>query len=244
MADSADRDSTSSDKKPVLIILHQETSSPGRVGQMLEGRGHALDIRRPVLGDPLPSTLEHHDGAVVFGGPMSANDPDDYVKREIDWLEVPLKENKPLVGICLGAQMLVKHLGGQVYGREDERVEIGWYDIEPTEDGKAFMEWPDKVYQFHREGFTLPDGAVHLAQSETYPNQAFRYGENGWGIQFHAELTQAMMHRWSVRGAHRFDLPDAQRGYLHLHGRWIYDHDLRAWLQRFLDHAFGDEPSS
>ena len=91
---------------PVLIILHQETSTPGRVGNALRALGHRLDIRRPRFGDPLPETLDRHAGAVIFGGPMSANDPDDYVRREIDWIEVALREQRPFMGICLGAQML------------------------------------------------------------------------------------------------------------------------------------------
>ena len=225
-------------KKPILIILHQETSSAGRVGQMLEARGHALDIRRPPLGEPLPDTLEHHDGAVMFGGPMSANDPDAYVKRETDWLAVPLKEDKPFFGICLGAQMLVNYLGGRVAGRDDGRVEIGWYPIEPTPEGAALMDWPEMIYQFHREGFTLPEGAVHLATAPDYPNQAFRYGDNAWGVQFHAELTQIMMQRWVVRGAERFELPGAQPGHAHLRGRLWYDRAVRKWLEDFIDIMF------
>src|SRR5262245_5760591 len=91
---------------PVLVVLHQETSTPGRVGNALRALGHSLDIRRPRFGDPLPETLDGHAGAVFFGGPMSANDPDDYVRREIDWIEIPLREQRPFLGICLGAQML------------------------------------------------------------------------------------------------------------------------------------------
>ena len=72
--------------KPVLIVLHQEHSTPGRVGHRLTERGHALDIRRPRFGDPLPDTLADHAGAIVFGGPMSSNDDEDYIRREIDWL--------------------------------------------------------------------------------------------------------------------------------------------------------------
>jgi len=97
---------------PVLIVLHQETSTPGRVGNALRALGHTLDIRRPRFGDPLPETLDQHAGAVIFGGPMSANDPDDYVRREIDWIEIPLRENRPFLGICLGAQMLAKQPAG------------------------------------------------------------------------------------------------------------------------------------
>jgi len=229
---------TEKTRQPVLVVLHQETSSPGRVGQILTARGFPLDIRRPPLGDPLPGTLAGHAGAIVFGGPMSANDTDDFVRRETDWLSVPLKENRPFLGICLGAQMLVRHLGGTVESHEDGRAEIGWFPLKPTSQGTALMKWPSMVYQFHREGFSMPRGAVCLATAETYPNQAFRYGQNAWGIQFHAELTRAMMHRWVVRGAHRFTLPGAQQGRHHLEGRMIWDHDLRAWLVRFLAMIF------
>jgi GMP synthase (glutamine-hydrolysing) len=227
--------------KPVLIVLHQETSSPGRVGQVLQARGFPLDIRRPPLGDPLPETLREHSGAVVFGGPMSANDDSDYVRLETDWMQVPLKENKPFIGICLGAQMLVNHLGGKVESHPDGLVEIGWYPIEPTEEGERLMSWPDMIYQFHREGFSLPSGATRLVTAEHYENQAFRYGENAWGIQFHAELTQAMMQRWVVRGAHRFVLPGSQEGRAHLQGRYLYDRAVLAWLHEFIDIVFAPD---
>ena len=69
---------------PILIVMHQETSSPGRVGHALRQRGYPLDMRRPRLGDPLPETMAAHAGAIYFGGPMSANDSDDFVRREIE----------------------------------------------------------------------------------------------------------------------------------------------------------------
>lgn len=228
----------SSERRPVLIVLHQEHSSPGRVGQLLLEKGYPLDIRRPVLGDTLPATLRDHAGAVVFGGPMSANDPEDYVKAEIDWLDVPLKENRPFLGICLGAQMLARHLGCRVQGHREGLTEIGWYPLQATEKGRLLMHWPRMVYHFHREGFDLPHGADLLAEGDTYPNQAFRYGRNAWGLQFHAELTRVMMHRWVVHGAHRFILPNAQQGREHLEGRMLFDAPLRAWLTEFLDVVF------
>src|SRR6201990_190685 len=91
---------------PVLIVLHQESSTPGRVGNALRALGHRLDIRRPRFGDPLPETLDRHAGAVFFGGPMSANDPDEYIRREINWIEIALREQRPFLGICRGAQIL------------------------------------------------------------------------------------------------------------------------------------------
>jgi GMP synthase (glutamine-hydrolysing) len=226
-------------KSPVLVVLHQEHSSPGRVGQMLVEKGFPLDIRRPVLGDPLPESLSAHSGAVIFGGPMSANDPDPFVKKETDWIAVPLKEGKPFLGICLGAQMMVRHLGGTVAAHKDGLAEIGWYPLQTTEHGRLLMpQWPRMVYHFHREGFSLPHGASLLAEGDTYANQAIRYGENAWGIQFHAELTRAMMQRWVVRGEHRFIMPNAQKGSEHLEGRMIFDAPLRQWLWNFLDIVF------
>ncbi|GAA0785450.1 glutamine amidotransferase [Roseibium denhamense] len=219
----------------ILIVLHQEHSSPGRVGQELVKRGFGLDIRKPRFGDSLPESMDRHAGAVIFGGPMSANDPDPFVQKEIDWIGVPLKEQKPFLGICLGAQMMVKQLGGSVTGHKDELVEIGYYPLRPTERGKCMMDWPQKVYQWHREGFDLPSDAELLATSPTYQNQAIRVGPNAYGIQFHPELTHQMMVKWTTKGAPRMALPGAQQRRDHFAGRFIYDAAVKKWLDRFLD---------
>lgn len=224
-----------SNKSTVLIILHQETSNPGRIGKKLKERGFELDIRKPPLGDKLPETLKQHAGAIMFGGPMSANDKDEFVKRETDWIAVPLKEEKPFLGICLGAQKLVRHLGGKVKEDEKGRVEVGYYPIYPTAEGKQMMQWPKMVYQWHREGFELPKDAVLLAKGEVYPNQAFRYGKCAYGVQFHSELNLAMMSRWIVKAADRMKAPGAQQREEHIQGRLLYDKDVEKWLDEFLD---------
>jgi GMP synthase (glutamine-hydrolysing) len=224
-------------KQPVLLILHQEHSTAGRVGHALHKLGYPLDIRRPRYGDPLPKTLAEHTGVVVFGGPMSANDEDDFVKREIDWLSVPLKEAKPMLGICLGAQMLVRQLGGTVFCHADGHVEVGYYPIRPTAAGRAVYDpWPDHVYEWHREGFDLPPGADLLAEGDAFPVQAFRSGPAAYGIQFHPEVTHAMMCRWTVRGADRLQLPGAKSRAEHFADRSVYDYGVRKWLLGFLDH--------
>src|SRR5262245_28101059 len=114
---------------PILAVLHQENSTPGRVGHALRERGFALDIRKPRFGDPLPDTMAGHAGAIIFGGPMSTNGTEGFVRREIDWIAVPLKEQKPFLGICLGAQMLAQHVGARVYPHADGHAEIGYYPI-------------------------------------------------------------------------------------------------------------------
>ncbi|HEV7911228.1 MAG TPA: glutamine amidotransferase, partial [Methylocella sp.] len=81
----------------VLIVLHQKHSTPGRLGRLLRAQGFELDCRRPCFDDPLPETLRNYAGAIVFGGPMSVNDEDTWVRREIDWIGVPLKEDTPFL---------------------------------------------------------------------------------------------------------------------------------------------------
>ncbi|MBI1203635.1 MAG: glutamine amidotransferase [Rhodopseudomonas sp.] len=229
--------------KPVLLVLHQEQSSPGRVGQLLAKLGYPLDIRRPRFGDPLPETMDDHDAAVIFGGPPSANDPDDYIKTEIDWIAVPLRDNKPFLGICLGAQMMARQLGARVYPHPQGQAEIGYYPIRPTAAGRALLaDWPDHVYQWHREGFEVPAGGELLAEGETFAAQAFRFG-TGYGLQFHPEVTHAMMHRWLVRGAARLDLPGTKQPHQHVSDRAAYDFASRNWLNAFIDRWIGREPA-
>jgi GMP synthase (glutamine-hydrolysing) len=219
---------------PVLIVLHQETSTPGRVGNALRALGHPLDIRRPRFGDPLPETLGQHAGAVIFGGPMSANDPDDYVRREIDWIEIPLREQRPFLGICLGAQMLAKQLGAQVAPHHQGRVEVGYYPIRPTAAGHALCpDWPERVYHWHGEGFQLPCGAELLAEGDDFPVQAFQHGQ-AFGFQFHPDVTYAMMHRWTTRGCVRMEQPGAHPRHLHFEARAMHDVVERAWLNNFI----------
>jgi len=221
---------------PVLIVLHGEQSTPGRVGNVLRNLGYPLDVRRPRFGDPLPETMEGHAGAVIFGGPMSANDPEDFIRVETEWIGVPLREGKPYLGICLGAQMLARLLGAKVGFHPEGHVEIGYYPIRPTAAGRAMCEpWPEHVYQWHREGFDLPAGAELLAEGDLFPVQAFRYG-SGHALQFHPDVTHAMMCRWTTRGHERMQLPGAKSRAEHFADRAVHDLAARAWLASFLDH--------
>ena len=173
---------------------------PAASGALLSELGAPLDIRRPRFGDPLPETMADHSGAVFFGGPMSVNDEEDWLKREIDWIGSPLKENKPFLGICLGAQLLARHLGQKVDVHPEGKVEVGYYPIHPTEAGRfaSATPFPDRVYQWHREGFDCPTGAVLLAEGEDFEAQAIKVGDKAFGLQFHPDVTYDMICRWTV----------------------------------------------
>ena len=227
----------SSPPRRVLIVLHQEHSIPGRLGRLLMERGFELDIRRPRFGEPLPASMDDFAGAVIFGGPQSANDPDDYIRAEIDWIGVPLRERRPFLGICLGAQMMAVHLGGRVGPHPQGLVEIGYYDVQPTDAGRALIpDWPGKVYHWHREGFEVPPaGAELLAEGGAFPNQAFAVGPAAFGLQFHPELTLAQIHKWTTKAAARMSVPGARPAREHFEERRIHDPQVLAWLDNFLD---------
>jgi GMP synthase (glutamine-hydrolysing) len=220
-------------KLPVLLILHQQHSNPGHVGQWFRRNGYALDIRRHFAGDPLPPTLAGHSGAVIFGGPQSANDNLAFIRDEVDWIRVPLREKKPFLGICLGAQMLAHHLGARVDHCRRGSVEIGYHPIRSTEAGRAFA-FPSRVYQWHREGFDLPRGCTLLATSDgAYPNQAMQHGA-AVGVQFHPEITFAQVNRWSGSNPVRLLLRGARPRREQIDTHLMEAPKVHGWLDRFL----------
>jgi GMP synthase (glutamine-hydrolysing) len=223
----------------VLIVVHQEKSTPGRVGEFLTARGYSLDRRCPNMGDPLPTDLSEYAASIVFGGPMSAND--DHlpgIRAELEWLEKhALPSGRPLLGICLGGQQIARVLGARVGKHRDGLVEIGYYEVTPTESGGDFLEGPTVFYQWHTETFEIPDGAVHLAHNENFAGQAFRYDGCTYAIEFHPEMTREMVDSWcqSEGGSPKLGLPGAQPHEAHLEGYARFATETDRWLGRFLD---------
>ena len=223
----------------ILIVVHQETSTPGRVGEMLVERGYELDRRCPCTGDPLPREVEAYAACVVFGGPQSANDDHDPgIRAELDWLERRvLPSDLPLLGICLGAQEMARVLGAEVGPHDEGLVEIGYKCIEPTAEADDFLAGPAMFYQWHSECFTIPPDAAHLAHNADFAGQAYRHGAHAWGIEFHPEMTLAMINRWctSERGSRKLALPGAQPHADQLADFARHAAESDAWLARFLD---------
>ncbi len=220
---------------PVLVVLHQPTSNPGRVGEVLHALGFSLDIRCPADGQPLPARLDRHSGVVVFGGPMSANDDHmDFIRQELNWIPAVLAAEKPYLGICLGAQLLARALGATVAPHPAGQREIGYYPILPTPLGQGLLPTPLMVYQWHQEGFELPPASHLLATGETFPHQAFRYGRWAYGLQFHPEITATMVNHWTTEGADQLTCPGAQPRPYHLSQHRLYGREVEGWLRRFL----------
>jgi GMP synthase (glutamine-hydrolysing) len=187
-------------KPTVLILRHMPHEPGGTLETALSNAGltfRYVDLFREV---PARLPLEEASGLIVLGGAMNVDQTDQYpfLTCDVQWIEQAMAREMPLLGICLGAQLLAKTLGAKVYpGR---RKEIGWYSVEWTtaaaDDPLLAQRGTQTVFQWHGDTFDLPAGAIHLARSPVCENQAFRYGRNAYGLQFHIEMTAAMIDDW------------------------------------------------
>ena len=227
--------------KKALIVLHQKSSEAGNLEHKLIERKFDLEFICPALGDSLPLNLEHYGAIIILGGPMSANDNDDFIKNEIDWIGQVLKSNVPFLGICLGAQMLAKHLGCKIEKNKNDLSEIGFYNISPTPKGLKMFQKQNIFYQFHSEGFELPNGCELLAKGDIFKNQAFRF-KNCYGLQFHPEVNIYLHFKWIllvlIKKPHALFKKGSQNIFSQLIFRFKYNKSISQWLDKFLDDYF------
>ncbi|TNF48470.1 type 1 glutamine amidotransferase, partial [bacterium] len=183
----------------VVIFQHVPFEGPGIIADMLEGRGVPFTTIHGYEGETVPHTPAGYSGVISMGGPMSANDDLPYLAKEKSFLAQALERDLPVMGICLGAQLLAASVGGTVYPGSD--AEVGWGEVSLTDEGRtdpvfAAVQDPLPVLHWHSETFDLPEGSVLLASSDKYANQAFRLGDSGYGLQFHLEATDEMVKEW------------------------------------------------
>jgi GMP synthase (glutamine-hydrolysing) len=185
----------------LLVCQHVPFEILGTLNPLLKEAG--FRIRYVNFGrDPeAQPNLDGYDGVVILGGPMSVNDTRNHphLRTELDLIRRAIDRRMPLLGICLGAQLIAKALGAGV--SRSSQVEIGWYDIAPTADAVEdpllrHFDPSERIFQWHSDSFELPTGAVSLATAPDCPNQAFRWGDNTYGFQFHLEVDEHLIERW------------------------------------------------
>ncbi len=188
----------------VLIVKNIPSEGPGTIEVFLKKQGIPYAVIEISKMEPLPDT-EGFSHLIVMGGPMAVYEMESYpyLKVEAELIKTFVNTGKAVLGVCLGAQMVAHSLGARVYPGGVK--EVGWYTVDITpqgmEDG-VFSTLSVKgdptaeVFQWHGDTFDLPDGAVRIASSSAYPNQAFRYGNKVYALQFHIEVTPEILREW------------------------------------------------
>ncbi len=227
--------------KPVIVFVdHHENAMDDRawicLGAMGFDRRLVCPFRGEALGDPGPEVA----GTVIYGGAQSVNEQDrfPFLGDEIRWIERCLDRGLPVLGLCLGGQLLARVLGAQVGSRASGECEFGYYPLTPTAAGRGWLPDGMHVTQAHYEEFDIPAGAVHLASGERFAHQAFRYGENAFGLQFHPEISRHIFRRWQAAEWAMFGVPGAQEK--HEQDRLMEQHDdaQGRWFHGLLESLF------
>jgi GMP synthase (glutamine-hydrolysing) len=191
-----------SDGPAILVLQHIACEPPGAYADAMRERDAELHAVELDEGEPLPDWREF-DAMVVMGGPMGACDDADHpwLAAERDCIGAAVREGLPFFGACLGSQLLAASLGARVY--TGETPEVGVLDVELTGAGRndpVLGDLPSSfpTLQWHSDSFDLPVGAVRLASSPAYENQAFRVGSSAYAVQFHLEVTSEMADEWAT----------------------------------------------
>ena len=182
----------------VCVLQHIYCETPGTISDCLQSAGIDMHFVRTFERNPIPSSLDTQAGLIVMGGPMSVYDHEQFpfLLEEQRLIEKALKDDKPVLGVCLGSQLLAATLGAEV--KSGAQKEIGWYPVTLMESAATDALWKElparfTAYHWHGDVFDLPQGAVSLAASELTPCQGFRYGANAYGFLFHMEVTEKII---------------------------------------------------
>ncbi len=195
----------------LLVIQHVPRERLGTFEDAFTEAGCALKLLRAYDANAVWPTVDGVDGIVTMGGPQSVYEQQryPYLSRELQLLREALRAEQPILGVCLGAQLLAAALGAPV--RKSPQKEIGWYPLmrEPGADGDplaAPFGQTETVFQWHGDTFALPTGAVRLASSPRCPEQGFRYRDNVYALQFHLEVTEAIVRAWTQTPVNKAEL--------------------------------------
>jgi GMP synthase (glutamine-hydrolysing) len=185
----------------IAIVENTRITHHGQVGVALHERAARIDLYKPWADGRLPQAGDH-DGLVVFGGEQAATDDHThpYLPALCNLMRATTAENRAVLGICLGAQLLARAYGG--LNRLGAVPEFGWREVSLTDAGRAdpllgHLPGAFPIFQWHSDTFTLPEGAVHLAASGCAPSQAFRIGRAAYATQFHFEASRAVVADWT-----------------------------------------------
>lgn len=195
----------------ILVFQHVAAEPLGTLDPLIRARGHRIRFVNFERDPDAEPRIDRYRGLIVLGGPMNVDEQSrhPHLATELRVIEQALKQDKPVLGICLGAQLLAHVLGAPV--QPHAQPEIGWYDLHATAAGRDDpvlrpLQEITPVFQWHGRRFDVPAEAVHLARTDTCEPQAFRYRDRAYGFQFHLEMDLPLIERWLRTPAYQRDL--------------------------------------
>ncbi len=230
----------------IVVLDHHHNPPDERATGHLKKLGFEVEVRCPARGDALGiEEASAVAGTLIFGGLHNVHEMDKYpfLADEIAWIRACHGLGVPLLGICLGAQLIAYAFGGGVSALPGGRCEFGYYAATPTLAGRAWMPHPTHVTQAHFYQFDPPPGATLLARGE-HCAQAFRCGETTYGVQFHPEATPQTFRRWQDAEWAFFDSPGAQSRDEQNKLQVLHDAAQRDWFSDFIERLFGHAPAA
>ncbi|MCP4296726.1 MAG: hypothetical protein GY786_14080 [Proteobacteria bacterium] len=228
--------------REIIFIEHSNRPGSDLGYQHLEKQGFKITSCRPFLGEKLPELNEKSSGVIVTGGPQFITELKEfpYLLDEIVFVEKMMTRQIPVLGICLGAQMVAHIMGAHVGFHPEGHLSFGYYKLKPTSAGKEFMPQPLYAAAGNVQGFDHPHGAELLVEGDMFPNQAFRVGSSTYAIQFHPELTRLMLDKWQEEYISNYSKPGAQSRKEQDEGYERYTGAVHTWYTNFLDKHFAE----
>lgn len=227
-------------KKPLIVIEHWHLAEPDFGRQHLAARGHDVRVVEPWRGEVLPELTGEEAGVMLMGGPQYVTHLDEapYLRDELRFAEQAMEKGVKLVGVCLGSQMIAHMLGARVDFHPEDHSTFGFYDLHPTEAGRAYFPDGMKVLAGNSQGWEMPSGVTPLAHGEVFPNQAFQAGETTIALQFHPEVTRPILDQWQDEFASMLGKPGTHSIGEQDAAFTAHDAALKAWYADFLDSWF------
>jgi GMP synthase (glutamine-hydrolysing) len=224
--------------KTAILVTHDSGDKDDRASSWLRMQGYKLHWTCPAEGEVLPAINDDVAAVVVYGGKYDIRDREQHVflKDEMRLIEETLERDIPFLGLCLGGQLLAHVLGQDVGPHPRGHAEYGYYELIPNGEGRELFGEGLKVLQSHWHGwYETPKGAVSLASTARFPEQAFRFGRSAYAFQFHPEASRTMLETWiGRRPPERYALPGAFSPERQREDFARYDKPLGDWFNRFL----------
>jgi len=222
--------------KEILLISHHQEVELGIMENFFKENNFNINVIKLLDNHIFPSDINNFNGIVILGGAMNVEDTEQFpgLEKELKWLNKIINLKIPIMGICLGAQLIAKSCGAKVGNHKDGIVEVGYKNILSSIVSSEKNVLPKKVYHWHKQGCSLPVNAKLLAYNSTFEVQSFSIRDKIFGFQFHPEVNKSMILRWNEKSREMLISSGAENKEIQLEDHLKYSNSVKIWFENFL----------